>query len=397
QLSFSERAASDDFLGLAHDGATLVVGIVGHSARVFDFERGIEVSERGGLAVFERPHGAWVETEFLAVPSEDAESLGPILALDGDTLLASLGSPLDPGFAVFERRDGGWRRTETIRDIGCVFHAALDGDLAAFAEFCARGEPDEAAVLVHVYTRASGEWRWLQDLTGPPFNSERQVGPSATGTGLAIDGSTLAIGLPGYDIDDARRDVGLVVTYEWNGDRFIEEQAILPKGLPQEARFGDSLAISGDRLVIGAHGEAGFEGAVYTYRHHGGTWTLEQRLEGLELGGADGPPTFGWSVALRGSRLIVGAPFERGGGLGVDQTDETPWPDFAPGGAAYMFEHDGESWALQHLLKNGERRSGTYGTAVALGRGGEILVASGWDGEFGFGFVDVWTRVENAR
>jgi hypothetical protein len=71
-------------------------------------------------------------------------------------------------------------------------------------------------------------------------------------------------------------------------------------------RFGTSLAIWGDTIVVGAPGEdAGTGAAIVFVRNSGGIWQEHQRLEASDRGGED---DFGQRVAIRGDRMLIGAP-----------------------------------------------------------------------------------------
>ena len=86
---------------------------------------------------------------------------------------------------------------------------------------------------------------------------------------------------------------------------------------------------------------------------------------------------FGWSVALSGDTLAVGAPFESSATTGVngDQADNN-----APGaGAVYVFVRSGSTWAQQAYLKasNTEARD-VFGRSVALS-GDTLAVGASWE------------------
>jgi hypothetical protein len=79
------------------------------------------------------------------------------------------------------------------------------------------------------------------------------------------------------------------------------------------ALFGRSVAIDGDTIVIGAYGDASLgvnTGAAYVYERAGGTWTETQKLVGSNAG-----DQFGWAVAVNQGTIVVGAPFEWIGGV----------------------------------------------------------------------------------
>ena len=101
-------------------------------------------------------------------------------------------------------------------------------------------------------------------------------------------------------------------------------------------RFGISVALSRDTLVVGAEGEGGASGAVYVFRRTGTTWAQEAYQSYLKASNAEGGDRFGISVALSGDTLAVGAVDEDNNATVVDgdQTDNSA-PD---SGAVYLFQ-----------------------------------------------------------
>ena len=98
-------------------------------------------------------------------------------------------------------------------------------------------------------------------------------------------------------------------------------------GTPQDnAHFGQSVAISGDTVVIGAHMEDGGgldRGAAYIFaRNQGGADDWEQ-VKRLTASDPDDGDNFGSSVAISGDTLVVGADLKDDGGINR--------------GAAYLF------------------------------------------------------------
>lgn len=96
--------------------------------------------------------------------------------------------------------------------------------------------------------------------------------------------------------------------------------------------YGMEMAIDGDTLAVGAHldGAQGLElgtGSVYLYRREGGEWVPVQRLRD----GVDGD-CFGCGLALKGDRLLVGAPSRN-------------WEDDPPG-KVYVYTRSSGIWTL---------------------------------------------------
>lgn len=129
-----------------------------------------------------------------------------------------------------------------------------------------------------------------------------------------------------------------------------------PGGIPA-SEFGHSIALSGDRAVIGApddHGNGPLSGAAYVFRVDpaSGTW-----IEEAKLLASDGESTdhFGTSVAIHGDIVVGGAP--RTNDNGRDS------------GSAYVFRYDAGSgvWTEEaKLLPSNGSAYDYFGYSVAL-------------------------------
>jgi hypothetical protein len=164
-------------------------------------------------------------------------------------------------------------------------------------------------------------------------------------------------------------------------------------------RFGWSVAISGDTMVVGAYGEASnatgvngnqgnnsapFAGAAYVFVRHGTNWTQEAYLKASNTGASD---FFGWSVALSGDTVVIGARYESSSATGVngDQSDNNAFQS----GAAYVFVRNGTNWTQQAYLKASNTDEGDYfgwsvavsGDTVVVGAYSEASNATGVNGD----------------
>jgi trimeric autotransporter adhesin len=148
--------------------------------------------------------------------------------------------------------------------------------------------------------------------------------------------------------------------------------------------FGTSVATSGDTLVIGAYGETslakgvnnppapysatdGATGAVYVFTRAGGVWSQQAYLKASNTHDESGlsGPLFGYSVAISGNTIAVGAPQEASNATGVNgnQADASA----ITAGAAYVFTRVGTTWTQQAYVKASNARPiSRFGVAVAL-------------------------------
>ncbi|MCC6143164.1 MAG: FG-GAP repeat protein, partial [Candidatus Hydrogenedentes bacterium] len=131
-------------------------------------------------------------------------------------------------------------------------------------------------------------------------------------------------------------------------------------GVPGDL-FGYSVAISNDTVIVGAPNEdsiatgvngnqadnsLGNSGAAYVFVRNGGVWSQESYVKASNTGFDD---QFGWSVAVSGDSVVVGAYGEDSNASGVDgnQADNSA----SLSGAAYVFARSGTVWSQQAYLK----------------------------------------------
>lgn len=143
----------------------------------------------------------------------------------------------------------------------------------------------------------------------------------------------------------------------------------------QTGLFGFSVDARPGLIVVGAYNQsfgAVRSGAVYPCVPAGGAWAASQELR------ASDPfdlAEFGKSVALDGSRMLVGSP-------GI------PAPPGTLGGAVYVFESSSGTWLEeQKLVSPNATLSGGFGTAVALDGDRSVISAPGENGFHGRVYV----------
>jgi len=141
--------------------------------------------------------------------------------------------------------------------------------------------------------------------------------------------------------------------------------------------FGYAVGMSGDTLVVGAYHErsnaqgidgdqgdnsASDSGAVYVFVRNGKTWVQEAYLKASNSQQGD---AFGYSVAISGDTIVVGAPGEDSAIAKVNgyELDDNA----ANAGAAYVFVRSGMTWAQEAYLKpSNTEESDAFGRAVGI-------------------------------
>jgi hypothetical protein len=233
---------------------------------------------------------------------------------------------------VFTRTEGSWTRTARLRNpssrpsagglTGDPFGArvALDGNRLAVHAGSLAELGVQNSDLVRLYEFDGEGWPEVARLSVPDARPNDRLGAE----GIAIDGPTLVASAVGRTREGVA-GAGAVFVYREEGGAWALEAELMPDDLAYLDSFAQAVAVSGDRVAVGAPGRSMTRGSVFVYvREPSGSWRLEAELwpEGQGRG-----TRIGESVALEGDRLLAGA-------IGVS----------GERGAVYEFRREGSTW-----------------------------------------------------
>jgi cysteine-rich repeat protein len=367
------------------------------------------------------------EAKLLASDGQADDNFGYSVALDGDTALvgASHDDPQgqDSGSAyVFIRTGGVWTQQAKLVPGDGVYldyfgmSVSLDGDTALIG---ATGDDDNGtdSGSAYVYTRTGDVWTREAKLL-PDDGVARQRFSSHA---VSLDGDTALIGA--YGDDDNGWQSGSAYVFERTGGAWVQHAKLLPDDGDFQDQFGYSVALDGDTMVVGTrNGGDSWYGAAYVFTREGGVWT--QRAKLLPDDGVISNK-FGSSVSLEGDTVLIGAPgdidngghsgsayvFIRTGGVWTQQAklvpgdgaadDEFGWPLFLDGdtaligvhgdddngpesGSAYVFTRTGGVWTQRGKVLPDDGDNGDFfGYSVALD-GDTALIGARRDDDLGY-------------
>jgi trimeric autotransporter adhesin len=226
-----------------------------------------------------------------------------------------------------------------------------------------------AALTLHLAVRGtltprvSGDGRWVSFLDNhgaPALNYAGLKVTDARGRELA---ARFAREPDGLRLDVEERSATYPITIDPTAQQAYLKPATA--GTTQAGDwFGYSVAVSGDTVVVGAPQEdssslginstpnelaAGSAGAAYVFTQSGGVWSQQAYLKPASAGpGGQAGDHFGFSVAISGDIVVVGAPMEDSSSVGVNST---PLEGATDSGAAYVFIRGGGVWTQQAYLK----------------------------------------------
>ena len=365
--------------------------------------------------VYRRSAEGWEIEERLARPAGTA-GFGTGVAIAGDLIV--IGSPGDDcqgAVHVYRFQDGSWGEPTTLEPAERVPGGTFGEQVAIADGWIAVGAPnsgwaadesmceDRFGPFVHrsgrvVLFRAEGAG-WFETATLTPPNPEDE---DRFGQELALDGELLAVASEseagsdgGIDADPSAlgtSDAGAVFVYRrrgegaaasWVADAYIKAPEVTVQG-----KFGSSVSISHDLLLVGEPGEdrdgrgVGAEygnrsrtssGAAHLYRRLPSGWTYELDIK---AGRPSQEDDFGQSVAILGDVMVVGASGDQGGGTLFSGTPATNAGAGINTGAVYVFRrHPTLGWRESLYLRSPDPgENDDFGDRVALGA--DFLVAA---------------------
>lgn len=232
---------------------------------------------------------------------------------------------------------------------------AIAGNLVAGgAPYADVGDETDAGAVC-VFTRTAAGAGPCQRLEAPEPRSYDRFGAS-----LALSGLTLVVGADRHD--GVARDAGSAHVFDRSAGKetFTWRQKLAPRDLPPGAGFGYSAALSGSTLVLGAPGMS----TAWVFVRRDGLFVPHGRLSPPRAVAHGG---FGHSVAIDGDLLVVGAN---------TYENESAAGPLMLSGAAFIFRRQGDTWQLEQELRSPrEEALARFGTAVAI-RGGRVLVGA---------------------
>jgi FG-GAP repeat len=245
--------------------------------------------------------------------------------------------------------------------------------------------------------RANALLAYVPTIPQPPIPVEGGFGEA-----VAVDGNLMVIGAP-FEPSDTLPGVGFAYVYqrteagEWHFLKQLGAPVINNNGTVSNANenFGTSVAIRGDTIFVGSPGaynlpptvacpvEECRHGAVYVFERDGGgpnNFGLVTTLGASDP--FDRTDAFGFSVAISGATLVVGAA-----GKAVDlNKDGTTDGCFVTStecqvGEAYIFQEDqggSKTWReVKKLFANDAAKEDIFGIAVSISGDTVVIGAYG--------------------
>lgn len=288
------------------------------------------VIRAGALYVYDYQNNTWeFDTKIVASDLSGDAKLGmnpTSLDVQGNTIVA--GAPGENSWTgsvyVFTKVNGLWEETQKIMSPDPLANdifgigVSISGDQLLIG---AQGV-NERRGAAYLYTKnAGGVWEYNQTIFASNGEVDDYFGNSAT-----IEDDKIVVGSYGANLE-----IGTAYIFEKNTQGTFEEVQILNANPSTDrVQFGWVTAINQDYIAVTAPHIYGNEvGEVYFYKKDAsGMWVEDQIIQGDDTAAED---FYGWSIAMNGQEMIVGAPRE--------DHDINGNNEIGDAGAAYIFKN----------------------------------------------------------
>ena len=236
----------------------------------------VGVHSHVGLAkIYERNGEEWEETLDLIVKDGDKDNFGYSVAING---------PIGRGSA-------------NIAIVGAPQHDGAANDSGA----------------AYIFAKSGRDWKQRAKLTADDGGAADNLGHA-----VSVDRITAVVGAPKSDA--INNNAGAAYVFVLDGS-WKQQAKLVPKDLGRSDAFGYVVFVRKDTIVVGApghtHSGIRFAGAAYVFARQGERWVEQAKLTADDAAQSD---RFGHSVALSEDTIVVGAPLhdtDRGADTGT--------------------------------------------------------------------------------
>ncbi|AYO23355.1 hypothetical protein D0856_26240 [Vibrio owensii] len=329
------------------------------------------------------------ETYFVVASNKDGDQKSNEVSIEPSALLNAIG--------LLKASN-----TDSNDNYGNAVAVSNDGStiaVSAFKESGIANDPtaNRAALsgAVYVYRKTNNIWNEVAYLKAPNADDKDEFGYAIA---LSGDGNTLAVstineassatGIDGNQLDNLAPASGAVYLYVNSGSSWQSQAYIKSSNSNLVDSFGFSVSLDSDgtTLLVGAPGESSsaqsingdetdntgsLSGAAYVFELQNNQWAQTAYLKSTN---SDKLDSFGYDVALSedGLTVVVGSPGEDSNATSVNGDEMDNSSDNS--GSAYVFVHNGTTWAQDSYLKASNSDSeDQFGHSVDVNSDGTVI------------------------
>ena len=379
----SDRGEWEEFGGsVCISGNYAIVGAIYEDE---DASGGNAMSSAGAAYIFKRDEqGQWVQIQKIVSSDRvSGDKFGSSVSMSGD--YAFVGAPdinsHEDGFTrdagavyIFEKDEqDNWNEVQKMYGDPHIPNQHFGQSCDISGSYSVIGADEDAGVAYFFERDGSGTWNRVGKLVGPSYTGWKEFDKVSISGNYAIGGTS-------YDHFDEQEANSL----QFAGSAFIFErdgsgnwdvvQKIVASDRADGDRFGESVTISGDMIIVGAamksvwEGEENYyhwAGAAYVFTRNGnGVWEETAKLSASDFRDGNTFGLFGNATAISGNYALIGSCLDN-----EDDTGENPLNE---AGSAYIF-------SFCSAVSNNISEAICNGDSILLGGGYQLASGTFYD------------------
>ncbi len=320
-------------------------------ANIFDEQPPNGVSKAQWLSLEQ----ATLEQKLLPTPNGlggQSAHLGGSFSIDNDRMLVGTGV----NAIMFEYDGENWIETQKI--MSKPDYPSYNFEFATSVNLSGNRAVVNAyshthAGAVYIFEFDGENWVETVELTSPEGVTNDKFGYS-----VSLSGDRMVVSAPIANIGESYNEelVGVAYIFEFDGNNWIETAKLVPSNGYRLDNFGYTVVLDGDRVLVGSIDKDAldqeYSGAVYVFEFKENTWIETAELTGFDTNKWD---KFGSSISLEADLALIGSP---------------------GGTAAYLFQYINDNWIQKtKLVDTYGIESLFFGSSVAL-NGDQISITT---------------------
>ncbi|KAA3600957.1 MAG: T9SS C-terminal target domain-containing protein [Calditrichaeota bacterium] len=322
----------------------------------------------GAVYIFEKLGMNWNETTKLTASDGSlGDDFGTSVSIESNLVVVGSQNDSTGSVYIFEKQNSTWNEAaKLIPNDGQEFDK-FGSSVSISGSFIAIGSKDNDtngnnSGAVYIFEKVGNSWVQNSKITASDGSANDRFGNS-----VKIENDFLVVGASGNS--DFGGNSGSAYIFRKIGSSWIEEAKLLPNDGQLGAFFGNSVSISDSTVLVGAFRDFknGIpEGSAYIFQKSGNIWSQEAKLEGADITDND---FFGSSVEIKNDLAFVGTYWGKANGI--------------HSGTVYIFEKSGNLWNFESKLSASDGASlDHFGGSVAFDNG-NLLVGAAYDDDNG--------------
>ncbi|MCH7495657.1 MAG: T9SS type A sorting domain-containing protein [Candidatus Marinimicrobia bacterium] len=308
------------------------------------------------LAIFQPANAQISEFKITASDGAAVDLFGHSVSISGDYAVVGASGDDDNGTDagsayIFKRTGTSWvEEAKLLASDGAAgdwfgHSVSISGDYAVVG---ARRDDDNGTESGSAYVFKRTGTSWVQEAKLLP--SDGAAG-DRFGVSVSISGDYVVVGA--WLDDDNGTDSGSAYVFKRTGTSWAQEAKLLALDGAAFDNFGSSISIYGDHVVVGTVGDNDNgirSGSAYVFKRTSTSWAEEAKLLASDGAAED---WFGWIVSISGNYAVVGARLDGDNGI--------------RSGSAYVFKRTSTSWAEEaKLLASDGAADDQFGVSVSI-------------------------------